>query len=324
MSKAIQLTLAVGEATGRPVDGASPVSLAEAAAIAAVAAEVGVAAIRLVDGGAGRTLDPTVVGAYLAGIHGGVGFVAEVPTTHNAPYNAARRVLSLDRAAGGRTGVALRAGGGDEVSEATVAALSATDPAQRWAEYALVLTRLWESFPRVALIGDQESGLVADDALIEPINHEAAFYRVAGPLDGPSSAQGRPVLVADLGALDPTAVARSADVVVADRERAAGADVALTVALRRAGRSREDVALLGRVEVAADDPAAAAAVGHELRAWADLHRLDGFELVPAGGAEDVVTVLRGLVPQLADAAADSSPPTLRAAFGLREVAEALR
>ncbi|PKW16189.1 LLM class flavin-dependent oxidoreductase [Saccharopolyspora spinosa] len=323
MSKAIQLTLAVGEATGGPVDGASPVSLADAAAIAAVAEEVGVAAIRLVDGGAGRTLDPTVVGAYLAGIHGGVGFVAEVPTTHNAPYNAARRVLSLDRAAGGRTGVALSAGGGDEVSEATVPAPSATDPAQRWAEYALVLTRLWESFPRAALIGDQESGLVADDALIEPINHEAAFYRVAGPLDGPSSAQGRPVLVADLGALDPTAVARSADVVVVDRERAAGADAALTVALRRAGRSREDVALLGRVEVATDDPAAAA-VGNELRAWADEHRLDGFELVPTGGAEDVVTVLRGLVPQIADAAADSSPPTLRAAFGLREAAEVLR
>ncbi|MCI2419759.1 LLM class flavin-dependent oxidoreductase [Saccharopolyspora sp. K220] len=306
MSKAIQLALAVG---------ASPVQLADAAAIAAVAEEVGVAAIRLVDGGAGRTLDPTVVGAYLAGIHGRVGYVAEVPTTHNAPYNTARRVLSLDRATAGRTGIALRAGSGDEVSEATVPDPSATDPTQRWTEYALVLTRLWESFPRAALIGDQAAGLVIDDALIEPINHEAAFYRVAGPLDGPSSAQGRPVLVADLGTLDPVAVARSADVVVVDRERAAGADAALAVALRQVGRSREDVALLGRVEVGPDTPAV------ELRAWAAEHRLNGFELVPEGGAAAVVAMLRQLVTQIVDPAA--FPPTLRTAFGLREVAEVL-
>jgi alkanesulfonate monooxygenase SsuD/methylene tetrahydromethanopterin reductase-like flavin-dependent oxidoreductase (luciferase family) len=321
MSTVVQLALAVGEPTSQQTDGPALVSLADAGAIAAVAEEVGIAAIRLVDGVAvGRTLDPTVVGAYLAGIHGGVGYVAEVPTTHHAPYNAARRLLSLDRATGGRVGVALRAGEGDEVSEATVPDPGATGPAQRWTEYARVLTRLWESFPRAALIGDQEAGLVVEDALIKPISHEGAFYRVAGPLDGPSSVQGRPVVVADLGALDATAVAESADVVVVDRQRAAGADAALAEALRRAGRSRKDVALLGRVEVALDDPAAAAALGAELRAWADEHRLDGFELVPRGGTEAVVTTLRALVPRLVDAAAVPSPPTLRAALGLREVA----
>lgn len=307
MSKVVQVALAVG----------APVSLADAGAIAAVAEEVGVAAIRLVDGGAGRTLDPTVVGAYLAGRHGGIGYLAEVPTTHNAPYNAARRVLSLDRAAGGRTGVALRAGGGDEVSEATVPDPSATDPSLRWGEYARVLTRLWESFPRAALIADQEAGVVVDDALIGPIDHEGAFYRVAGPLDGPSSPQGRPVLVADLGVLDPTAVARSADVVVVDREHAAGIADEFETALRRVGRSREDVALLARVALAPGDPA----IGRELREWADEHRLDGVELVPAGDAEEVGTVLRALVPWLADAGA--APATLRAAYGLREVAEVL-
>jgi alkanesulfonate monooxygenase SsuD/methylene tetrahydromethanopterin reductase-like flavin-dependent oxidoreductase (luciferase family) len=109
-----------------------------------------------------------------------------------------------------------------------------------------VLTRLWESFPRAALIGDQEAALVVEEALIRPIHHEGAFYRVAGPLDGPSSVQGRPVVVADLGVLDPAAAAESADVVVVDLENAAGADAALAWALRRAGRSRQDVALLGR------------------------------------------------------------------------------
>jgi alkanesulfonate monooxygenase SsuD/methylene tetrahydromethanopterin reductase-like flavin-dependent oxidoreductase (luciferase family) len=190
----------------------------------------------------------------------------------------------------------------------------ATDPARGWREYARVLTRLWESFPRQALIGDQAAGLVVDDALITPIDHEGAFYRVAGPLDGPSSVQGRPVVVADLGVLDATAVAESVDVVVVDREHAAGADTALTRALGLAGRSRADVALLGRVVV---DPAAAI-LGDALLAWAEEDGLDGFELVPVGGTEAVITVLRALVPQLTDAAADT-PPTLRASFGLREI-----
>jgi hypothetical protein len=158
--------------------------------------------------------------------------------------------------------------------------------------------------------------VVVDDTLIAAIDHEGAFYRVAGPLDGPSSVQGRPVVVADLdgtGGLDAAAVAASADVVVVDRDRAAGADAALTEALGRAGRSRRDVALLGRVEVAAH----AAGIGEELRGWAAEHRLDGFELVPTGDAAAVVTVLRALAPRPAGTAG-ASPPTLRAAFGLRE------
>ncbi|MGW4965649.1 hypothetical protein ACWEPL_51235 [Nonomuraea sp. NPDC004186] len=315
MSTAIQLALAVGEPTGRRPGGPALVSLSDAAVIAAVAEEVGVAAIRLIDGpddsgAAGRALDPTVVGAYLAGLHGGVGYIAEVPTTRNAPYNLARRVLSLDRATGGRSGVALRAGGGDEVSQATAPDPGATDPARRWTEYAHLLTRLWESFPRTALIGDQEAGIVVEDTRIRPIDHEGAFYRVAGPLDGPSSVQGRPVIVADLGTLDATAVAESADVVVVDREQVADADAALTEALRRAGRSRKDVALLGRVELGLKGPA----TGDDLRAWAEEHRLDGFELVPTGGATAVIAALRALVPRPV-----SAPPTLRAALGLPEL-----
>ncbi|MEV7804057.1 LLM class flavin-dependent oxidoreductase [Microbispora sp. NPDC088329] len=331
MSTVIQLALAVGEPAAGPAEGPAPVSLADAVAVAAAAEEAAVAAIRLLDGvAAGHVLDPTVVGAYLAGRHDRVGYVAEVPTTHNAPYNAARRVLSLDRATGGRAGVALRAGDGDEVSQATAPDPGAADPVRRWAEYAQVLTRLWESFPRAALIGDQEAGVVVDDALIRAIDHEGAFYRVAGPLDGPSSAQGRPVVVADLadfgGPLGVTAVARSADVVVVDRERAAGADAALTEALRRAGRSRKEVALLGRVEVAPDDVAsspAAAALRDGLRAWAGEHRLDGFELAPTGGADAVIAALRALPPRLTDAAGPPSPAarplTLRAALGLPEL-----
>ncbi|WP_433528205.1 LLM class flavin-dependent oxidoreductase [Micromonospora sp. CA-263727] len=321
MSTAVQLALAVGVPDPHRADGPAVVSLAGARTIAAVARQVGVAAIRIADGGpTGRTLDPTVVAAYLAGVHDGVGYVAEIPTTRHAPYNVARRVLSLDRATAGRAGIALRAGQGDEVSEAAAAGHDATDPARRWAEYVQVLTRLWESFPQAALVGDQQAGIVVDTALVKPINHEGAYYRVAGPLDGPSSRQGRPVVVADLGTLDAAAVAEHADVVVVDRWRAAGADAALTDALRRAGRSRHDVALLGRAELARPGPAAVA-LGDELRAWAAEQRLDGVELLARGGTEQVVSALRTVVPRLVQTGAP--PPTLRAALGLAEVAAVL-
>jgi len=311
MSTPVQLTLAVGEPAGPGL-----VSLAEADAIAALAARVGIAAIRIADASpAGSALDPTVVAAYLAGRHPGLGFVPELSTTHQAPYNTARRVLSLDRATGGRIGLALKAGEGDEVSDANAPDPTASDPAARWAEYALVLTRLWESFPREALIGDQAAAIVVEDSLIAAIDHAGAYYRVAGPLDGPSSVQGRPVLVADL--FDVDAVAATADVVVVDHDRASDADAALTQALQGIGRSRADVALFGRVPVRLEAAALAPALAADLRAWRDERRLDGIELVPGGDADEVSTVLRELVPLLAERDT-AAPSTLRAAFGLPE------
>ncbi|WP_203832909.1 LLM class flavin-dependent oxidoreductase, partial [Actinoplanes lobatus] len=298
----IQLALAVG--------GPGLTSLAEADAVASTAEQAGIAAIRLADRTTtGRVLDPSVVAAYLAGRHGGVGYLPVLPTTGNAPYNAARRVLSLDRATAGRAGVVLRPGRGDEVSEASVPVPAATDPARRWSEYARVLTRLWESFPRAALVGDQHSGVVVEDSLIQAIRHEGEFYRVAGPLDGPSSVQGRPVLAADLGVLDPVAVAAVADVVVVEHGHAAGTDAVLTQALRLAGRDRGEVTLLGRVKVSRAD--VAPGLEQRLRSWADEHLLDGLELVP-DSAETAITALRALTPR-------PPAPTLRAAYGLRDV-----
>jgi alkanesulfonate monooxygenase SsuD/methylene tetrahydromethanopterin reductase-like flavin-dependent oxidoreductase (luciferase family) len=286
MSTIVQLTVGPGHVT-----------LPDAVRVAAAAEATGVAAIRLADGGA---LDPAVVASYLAGLHQRIGYIAELPTTGNAPYNAARRVLSLDRATGGRTGVALRAGAGDEVSEPVTPDPSATGAARRWAEYAHVLTRLWESFPRPALIGDQATGVMVEDSLIRPIDHVGAFYRVAGPLDGPASVQGRPVIVADLGVLPVAAVAAFADVVVADRPTVDGADTALIRALAAAGRSREEVALLARIAVSAVDD--------RLPDWLEEHGMDGAEVV-ARDADEIIGVLHGLAPA-------PPQPTLRAALGL--------
>ncbi|MCX4099207.1 LLM class flavin-dependent oxidoreductase [Nocardia sp. alder85J] len=307
------------DGTASAVDTATPpepVSLSDAVAIAAAAREAGVAALRLPErAGERRALDPSVAGAYLAGVVGDLGYLVDLPTTHNAPYNAARRILSFDRATAGRTGVVLRPGAGDEVSDATTPDPTALTAAERWAEYARILARLWESFPRVALIGDAERALVADDALIAAIDHDGRGYRVAGPLDGPSSVQGRPVIAAtDPAELGWAVVAGAADVVIVEADVVAGADAALTEALDRVDRRRTGIALIGRVAVdLGRDPRV---VADELAEWAATHRLDGLEPTTAGGAEALLTLVRELVPLLAA----SPAATLRASLGLYETA----
>ena len=304
MSRVIILDLAVGK----------DLSVSAAADIVAAARDAGVSAIRLVDGSAGQILDPGMVAAYLAARLPDVHWLVDAPTTHNAPYNLARRILALDRATKGRSGLVLRAGTGDEVSQATVPDPSASGRARRWAEYAQVLTGLWESFPAAALLADQAAGLFADDSLIWGIDHRGSFYRVAGPLDGPASPQGRPVLVAaDMDLLDWDSVAGAADVVVVSRAQAAGARGALADALRRIGRTRAEVALVGRVEVAGAW-ASANKVAAGLEKWATAMGLDGLELRPSGDAA-ALAIARNLLPRLQSSAGTS----LRAVLGLPEL-----
>lgn len=295
--------------------GGGALTVAEADRVAAAAQETGVTALRLLDSlGERSTVEATLAAAYLAGRHERLGFLADASTTRNAPYNLARRVLSVDRAAAGRLGLLLRPGGGDEVSDATTPDATAADTGGRWSEYAGLLARLWESFPREALLGDAERALLVDDALIAPVGHEGRSYRVAGPLDGPTSPQGRPVVAADAGELDWADLAAGADVVVVDADRADDAASALSAALEGVGRRRDEVALLGRVTVAPTDDAGV------LRDRVVGTDLDGLVLVPAGGADGALAVVRHLVPLLSPTPAD---PTLRAGLGLAPVAARL-
>jgi hypothetical protein len=321
MSTSILIEVAVGQTTTTSTDGSHAVTLAGAQAIAAIAQEAGVAGLRLVDGIPQLpTIDPSVTGSYLAARYGGIGYLIDVATSHNAPYNTARRVLSLDRAAGGATGLVLRPGLGDEVSDAAVPVPAPSGTAERWAEYASILGRLWESFPREALIGDQHRAVVTDDTLIRAIAHEGTFYRVAGPLDGPSSVQGRPVLAAaDLELLGWAPVARSADVVIVEPDQAAGADQALSAALKQAGRSRAQVALLGRSAVTLADAVQARTSAHQLAAWVHQDGLDGLSLAPDGGPQELAVLLNTLAALLPN----RPERTLRASLGLDEVAAVL-
>ncbi len=172
----VLVDLAVGErhgAAGPSGPWPQPVSAAEAIRLAELARAAGLSAIRLLDiTSRSAIVDATVAAAYLGAAVSGLRVIVDAATTHNAPYNLARRVGALDRASDGRVGLVLHPGLGDEVSDPVVSDLPHAHFAARWTEYADVLTRLWDSFPAAALIGDQHSGVVVDDGQIRTVDYD--------------------------------------------------------------------------------------------------------------------------------------------------------
>ena len=62
-------------------------------------------------------------------------------------------------------------------------------------EFVEAVDALWRSFPASAIVDDATSGQFVDIGQIRPINYAGQHIRTRGPLNVPSSPQGRPVLV---------------------------------------------------------------------------------------------------------------------------------
>ncbi len=292
MSLVVVLDLAVGDG----------LTLEQAEEVVALAARVGVTAIRVSDGSPGHLalLDAGTVVSYLAVRYPGVNWIVDASTTHNAPYNLARRAVSLDEATSGRSGLALRAGDSDEVTETVAEDLpkpglpvdvGGSARPHRWTEYVEVLNGLWGT---------------------EAVEHEGRFYRVAGDPVG-LSPQGRPVLVADArDHVNWVEASGLADVFVVPRiELVDGGNTRLTDAVWHSGRRRDHIALLARAGIVRENGRTTAS---ELERWITAHALDGLELATTGGRDELLGVLRTVVPRLEPATGD----TLRAALGLPE------
>jgi len=142
-------------------------------------------------------LEPITVLATLAVSTSRVGLIATASTTYTEPFNLARQFASLDHISRGRIGwnivtswlapAARNYGGTAQVSHAERYA--------RAEEFMTVVKGLWDSWAADAELDDRASGCYANPARIRPLNHEGAYYRVAGPLNLPRGPQGRPVLV---------------------------------------------------------------------------------------------------------------------------------
>ncbi|MCU1529299.1 MAG: putative monooxygenase [Frondihabitans sp.] len=183
----------------------APDDLARLVALTREARSAGSEAVIVDD--TGRGLDASVTVGFLAAEVPEVRLAFVAGTGLNAPYNLARRVLSLHRETGGRAGVLLREDGTDEVTTRARALqehIGFADAATRLSDYVDVVAKLWTSFPEAALVGDQQAGIFADADLVHPVGHEGSTYRVAGPLNVPTTGEAAPALYTELTNAGPT------------------------------------------------------------------------------------------------------------------------
>lgn len=142
-------------------------------------------------------LEPLTVLSALAVSTRRIGLISTASTTYTEPFNLARQFASLDHISRGRIGwnivtswsaLSARNYGGTGL-------LSHAERYERAEEFMTVVQRLWDSWADDALLDDRVSGRYAKPDRIRPLNHQGAYYEVAGPLNLPRCPQGRPVLV---------------------------------------------------------------------------------------------------------------------------------
>lgn len=124
-----------------------------------------------------------------------IGLIGTMSTSFESPYTVARQIAGLDHMSGGRAGWNLVT---SFDGFANYSYAEAPDPEERYrraTEFAKVVTELWDSWEDGAVIADRASGDFVDVSKIHRIDHVGEYFRVEGPLPGPRSPQGHPVIV---------------------------------------------------------------------------------------------------------------------------------
>lgn len=147
--------------------------------------------------GIARVFEPLTLLTAIATVTERIGLIGTASTSYSQPYNLARQFASLDHISGGRAGWNIVTSAGNDAARnfGRDAAADHRDRYRRAAEFVEVATALWDSWEDDALVLDQRAGVFADDERVRPIGHTGSFFRVDGPLPGPRSPQGRPLLV---------------------------------------------------------------------------------------------------------------------------------
>ena len=142
-------------------------------------------------------LDPIARIGALSAITDKIGLAVTLSTTFNEPYNIARKVASLDHLSGGRVGWNIVTTSSENAAQnfGLDSFLAHSERYRRADEFVDVVRKLWDSWEPGAILDDREGGVYADDSRIHTIDHVGEFFKVRGPLNVPTSPQGRPVLI---------------------------------------------------------------------------------------------------------------------------------
>ena len=231
-------------------------------------AAVGTGGVAEARGRMGKTVkfEPITLLSALAAVTTRLGLVATCTSTYNEPYTLARQFASMDQISGGRAGWNLVTSNNEAeaFNHGRDKHYAHADRYDRAAEFAKVVTGLWDSWDEDAFIRDKESGVYYDTDRLHVLNHKGKHFSVRGPLNVARSPQGRPVLV-QAGASDTgrDLAARMAEVVFTAQttfEQAKEFYDDVVSRLPRHGRSQAEVKVLpgiypvvGRTEAEAQE-----------------------------------------------------------------------
>ena len=221
--------------------------------------------------------EPMTVLSAIAARTTRIGLIGTISTSFSHPYNVARQLAALDHLSGGRAGWNIvtstdgyRNFGLDEMPE----------PAERYrraTEFVEAVVALWDSWSDDAVVVDRTGGSWLDTERLRPIDFNGELFRIQGPLPGPRSPQGRPVMV-QAGSSGPgmalgTAVADAIYTAQPDRATAIAFAEESRRLIAAAGRDPRQVKILpGIVPVVAATQAEADEIAAELSEYLDFEQ----------------------------------------------------
>lgn len=236
-------------------------------------------------------LDPTVLLATLTAVTSRIGLISTISTTYSDPYDAARKLASLDHLSRGRVGWNVVTGDYPQATQnfPVDPSLGHDGRYRRAHEFVQVCDALWDSWHEGSLVDDKATGVHTDHERLRPIDHVGEHFRVRGPLQVPRSPQVRPVL-AQAGASEAgrdLAASRGELIYTIQRDVQGALAFSEDIRSRASGHGRDPSSiriLPGLIPFVAESNSAAATLRARLDALVDtdyaLRRLAGMLNIP--------------------------------------------
>lgn len=170
--------------------------------------------------------EPLTLLSALAAVTERIGLVGTASTTFNEPYHIARKFASLDHISGGRAGWNLVTSSSEHEARNFNfdEHLAHAQRYARAAEFADVVSGLWDSWDEDAFVRDKAAGRFFEPSKRHVLNHRGEFFKVRGPLNVARAPQGHPVVVqAGSSEAGKALAARTAEVIFTAQQTTADA-----------------------------------------------------------------------------------------------------
>ncbi len=142
-------------------------------------------------------LEPLTLLTALAARTQQIGLIGTASTTYNHPYTLARQFASLDHLSGGRAGWNIVTSWAPRAGQNYGRTENVThgDRYRIAQEFIEAVDALWRSYPAQAVLDDPVQGRYLDLSRVQPVDYNGRYIQTRGPLNVPSSPQGRPLYV---------------------------------------------------------------------------------------------------------------------------------